>query len=184
MDSLFFSSKHTGLLEEMALERDSLPVGEQEDHPRHKMTIFWKSNFMLYVHKFVWEGCSLKLHWVIYFAFGWKFFLWSSFYWKSLLCKTLLWRLSPHQSGPECRLQFCLQSYCRAFSILISVGYPKRLVDNGDYTVLVKPAAVLSLKYPKMEVKVFFLPCLLFHLVQLLCESHSVKNILKGKADY
>lgn len=61
--------------------------------------------------------------------------------------------LSPYQSGPECRLLFCLQNYCRAFSILISVGYPKRLVDNGNYTALVKLAAVLSLKYPKMEAK-------------------------------
>lgn len=153
MDSLVLSSRHTGPLEGMALERGSLPYRGQEDHPSHKMLIFLKPNFMLYVHRSLWEGCSLKLHCIICFAFGWKFFLWRSFYWKSLLCKISPWRLSPHQSGPECRLQFCLQSYCRTFSILISVGYPKRLVDNGDYTVLVKLAAVLSLKYPRMEAK-------------------------------
>jgi len=34
------------------------------------------------------------------------------------------------------------------------------------------------------ELKVFYLACLLFHLVQLLCESLGFKYALKGKVDY
>lgn len=48
-------------------------------------------------------------------------------------------------------MQFHLESYYRAFSILITFACPKRLIGNGNYTALVKPAAMLSLKYPRME---------------------------------
>lgn len=152
MDSPVLSSRHMRPLEEIALERDSLPAGTgSPPWPQDDRVL--KVYFMLYFCRAMWEGCSLSLHCTICCAFGWKFFLWSPLYWKSLLCKILPQSLSPHQSGPECRLQFCLQSYCRAFSILISFGCPERLVDNGNYTALVKPAAMLSLKYPKMEAK-------------------------------
>lgn len=144
---------------------------------------------MLCVHKAVWEGCSLRLHCIICCAFGWKFFLWSSFtenlyYAKfrppapkfvslsvrswmqiAVLSAELLQSLFhfnkcwlSQETGRQWKLYSTCQTCCCAFF---------EIPQNGG-----------------KEVKVFYLPCLLFLLLQLLCESHSVKNILKGKVDY
>lgn len=72
----------------------------------------------------------------------------------------------------------------RAFYILISFGCPKRLLDSGNHTALVKLGAVLFVKIPKSEAKSSKLSTeLVFSSIWYECYvSHSASRVLwKGK---
>lgn len=184
MDSPVLSRGHTRPLEEMALDRDSLPAGMGGPPWPQNGHVLNVCNFMLSFHKAVWKGCSLSLRCAICHAFGWKFFLRSSLYWKSSLCKILPQSLSPHQSGADCRLQFCLMTLLQNLFHFNKFWVSRETGRQWKLYSACQTCCCAFFEIPKNGGKDVCFLMNFFSIWYNYCVSHSVLRILKGKVNY